>query len=338
MNYNTYVNKIKQIGYDISALVNTKKNAEFKVIGNDVDKKTRPEKWPYHTGYIHAGSNGWLTNINNKIKIGDIIYQNNLKEVLPEGWDLSNKYWKNFIIFAQTSNVVFIPFFNKVIGQQGFLTSIEMDYLTIKDFFPYNYDKLNYSLLYSTMKPNIYDLNFEIGQKDTNKDIPINFSYTPMLPLITDAVVKQPDYFRFNDTLSINSTITFSTENEDIFTIKINKTSYDFNQVYFDSSNSSVSFRYYYTVTENNQSINKYSPNITIYSNGQWISELYKEIIDPVFLKLVKSNSVLANQGQLYTENYETLIIDNSFIFNEDKKPSLKLITNSPCNYLWLWR
>ena len=189
MNYTTYANKIKQIDYDISALVNTKNHAEFKVIGNDIDNE-RPEKWPYHAGYIHAGKNGWLTNINSKIKIGDIIYQNNLNEVLPQEWNTLDEYWKNFILYTQTSNVVFIPFFNKVIGKKDSPTSIEMNFLTIKDFFPYNYDKLNYSILYSTTQPNIYDLNFEINHTETDKNIPINFNYAPMLPFITEAVVN----------------------------------------------------------------------------------------------------------------------------------------------------
>lgn len=338
MNYTTYANKIKQIDYDISALVNTKKHAKFKVIGNDIDNNERPEKWPYHTGYIHAG--GWLKNINADIKIGDTIYQNNLKEVLPEGWNISDEYWKNFILSTQTSNIVFIPFFNKVIGKTGSLTSIEMDYLTIKDFFPYNYDKLNYSILYSTMQPNIYDLNFEIDHTETSKNIPINFNYAPMLPFITEAVAKQPDYFRFNDTLSINSDEIFSTDAENTFTIKINKNIHNFNQVYLNSSDKSMSFRYHYIVIEDGKNVDKYLPNIAVYSNEKWIAESCKEITDPVFLELVKksSNSNLATQGELFIENYETLIIDNNFSFDENKKPFLKLKTNSPCDYLWLWR
>lgn len=335
MNYTTYANKIKQISYDIAALIDTKKNADFKVIGNDIDKE-RPEKWPYRTGYIHAG--GWLKNINKEVKVGDIIYQNNLSEIPPKDETEAIEYWKNFLLFTKTSNLVFIPFYNKVIGQKGIATSVEMEYFTLKDFFPQHNDKLNYSILYSTAQPNIYDLNFEVTSGEANLDIPINFNYAPMLPFITDAVVKQSGYFRFNNILSIDSTNIFSTENftEDskLFTIKINENIYYFNQVYIDSSNSSMSFRYHYVEEDED----KYSPNITVYSNGKWISELYKEIRDPAFWKLVENNTNLAKHGKLYNEYYETLIIDNNFSFDKNKKPLLKLKSNSSCNYLWLWR
>ena len=334
MDYNTYANKIKKIDHDISALVNIKSKAEYKVIGNDIDSPM-PTKWSYHTGYIYAG--GWLTQINPNIKMGDIIYQNNLDENMPDpNSETYNDYLDNFILYAQTGNLVFIPFFDEVIN-----TTVKMNYSATRRFFSTGYE-LNQSVLCKGMKSILYHCDFNIV--NTNQDINIDFNYAPMLPVITEAVILEPDYFRFNDTFTISSTTTISTSNDQEFTIIINGNIYNFNQIYFDSTESAMYFRYHYVVqeidpqTQQTHDVDYYSPNILIYLDTVWTSDIYKEITDPVFLGLVNNYSSLAEKGQLFTENYETLIIDNAFSFDKDNKPLLRLKTNSSCNYKWLWR